>query len=249
MRIALLDSGIGGLSILPLCLEVFPDCTYDYLADILYAPFGTQNRENLLNRLLADIAFLQERKPDLIVLACSSASALLTGLKNELVVGIELDIKTALQKAEREIAIFSTPITAGDPRHIKHILHSDRVCWIADRYLASLLECYAPNFEKVMPYFINLLPTNATAIILGCTHYLFLQDYIKIQAPDVEIFSYSDKLTKRLIKLKAQKLHNTNTEKCINLLFTSKADPEVYLSLAHKIAPSHKLIASFVKIS
>jgi len=156
MRIGLIDSGIGGLNILSLCLKVFEDCTYDYLADTLYAPFGNLNPNFLYRRLLADIDFLAKRKNDLIILACNTASSLI-GDTLQNVIGIKPDIATACKSSKGKILVLSTPITASSAWLQSVVCKNDRIKLIGNAYLAPLIECYAPAYEIIMPYFMQLI--------------------------------------------------------------------------------------------
>ncbi|MGI6213619.1 MAG: glutamate racemase [Christensenellales bacterium] len=252
MRIALLDSGIGGLGILSVCLNVFPDCKIDYLADTLYAPFGTQNAGILYNRLNDDIAFLRSRKADLIILACNTASALLADEKKDgHILGIEPDVKRALAEARGQILVFSTPITAASALLQNTAKREARVKIIADKYLAPLIECYAPDFARVMPYFIRLASREGECggIVLGCTHYLFLQEHIRKTFPGVKIFNYEKTLTGQLLKLKNKFSPLPSADKVINLMFTGNTINLAGVNIAYGIAPRHKIFSSSIKIT
>ncbi len=249
MRIGLIDSGIGGLNILSLCLKVFDDCSYDYLADTLYAPFGTQNTAFLTKRLLADIEFLASRNADLIILACNTASCLMgDSLPN--IIGIQPDIAQACKGTQGKVLVLSTPITARFAALSNTAMHNARIKLIGDAYLAPLIECYAPDFDKVMPYFLQLIEKDldCKAIVLGCTHYLFLQKHIHKALPYIDIYSYENSLTNNLFLLKNRFSSIHSSQRVINLLFTSSANIYSAIEIAKQACPKYKIFSAIVKI-
>ena len=255
MKIALIDSGIGGLNTLFLCTKIFPNCDIDYLADTLYAPFGTQRRENLLTRLKNDIDYLINKSASIIILACNSATTLLIKdlAQNHSVpiIGVEPDIDTARLHTSGDILVFSTPITKSSKRVAYLVNKEERIKLISDRYLASMIEEAAPNFENVMPYFLSLFKPyiNFEGIVLGCTHYLYLQDEISKAFPHIKIFNYENTLISNLSKYKSKFNQITcNPNPIINILSTKPINLNIYIKILTKFAPRNKIIDTFVKI-
>lgn len=250
MRIGLIDSGIGGFNILSLCLKVFDDCEYLYLADTLYAPYGSQNPGFLYSRLIANIKFLRERQADLIILACSTACAILACRAIPNVLVIEPDITFAEKQTKGKILIFSTPITSLSSRLQTLARDNKNIKLVGDAYLAPLIECYAPNFDRVMPYFLQLLvqDSDCKSIVLGCTHYLFLSNYIKHVLPNVDVYGYELGLKAKLLQAKRSYLCAQSCKKTINLLFTSSINMHSAVEIAHTICPEYKIFNAIVKI-
>lgn len=74
-HIALIDSGIGGLSVLAEIEAKMPGVAVSYFMDNLYLPYGELSEEQLLTRLERIVAFLLDLSElDIIVIACNTAS-------------------------------------------------------------------------------------------------------------------------------------------------------------------------------
>src|ERR1700754_829254 len=76
-RALVFDSGVGGLSVAAELKRAAPDWIVDYAADSGFFPYGVKSDEELQARLPGLCAALIERaKPDVLVIACNTASTL-----------------------------------------------------------------------------------------------------------------------------------------------------------------------------
>lgn len=76
-RVLVFDSGLGGLSVLDELRELMPGASYVYVADSGFYPYGTRSEAQLLERLPPLLKSLGKKySPDLIVLACNTASTI-----------------------------------------------------------------------------------------------------------------------------------------------------------------------------
>ena len=74
------DSGVGGLSVVEELRHMMPDLYLSYVADDAYRPYGNKTENQLKTRLPGLLQSLNLMlKPDVIVLACNTAST--TALK------------------------------------------------------------------------------------------------------------------------------------------------------------------------
>ena len=76
MRIAVYDSGIGGLTTLAKLITAYPDCDYLYFADNASFPFGQKDVKSLKANLTKNVERLKA-ETDAQVIACYTASSLL----------------------------------------------------------------------------------------------------------------------------------------------------------------------------
>jgi glutamate racemase len=111
------DSGVGGLTIVDEIRRAAPDWTVDYAADAGFFPYGVKTDDELRARLPALCAALVERaKPDVLVIACNTASTLsLADIRAQVnipVVGTVPAIKPAAEQTKTGvIGILATPGT------------------------------------------------------------------------------------------------------------------------------------------
>src|SRR5205823_12414053 len=71
------DSGLGGLTVFGEVAKARPDARYVYVADDAFFPYGDHAEDEVVGRvctLMGDL--LADQRPDLIVIACNTASTL-----------------------------------------------------------------------------------------------------------------------------------------------------------------------------
>ena len=72
--IALLDSGIGGISVLKELVNRFPNESFLYFGDNLNAPYGNRNKYDMLSLVMKNIDEIKRYPLKAIVLACNTLS-------------------------------------------------------------------------------------------------------------------------------------------------------------------------------
>src|ERR1700744_3657145 len=71
----MLDSGLGGLTVLREVVKVRPDAHYTYVADDVFFPYGHHSEEEIVARVVPLAGQLIEaHRPDLVVIACNTMS-------------------------------------------------------------------------------------------------------------------------------------------------------------------------------
>ena len=71
------DSGLGGLTVLREIVGARPDAHYLYVADDAFFPYGHHREEEIIARVVPLIGeLLSAHRPDLVVIACNTASTL-----------------------------------------------------------------------------------------------------------------------------------------------------------------------------
>ena len=84
MKVAIYDSGVGGLTILEALAERMPDSNYIFVSDNAAYPYGTKDEAELLSR--CDISSL-DRQPRYSMLASDRLSILASLLKMQSRIG------------------------------------------------------------------------------------------------------------------------------------------------------------------
>ena len=93
--IGVIDSGIGGLSLLKNLSNLYPNENYIYLADNQYAPYGNKSKKWLVARINELIEYLYANfNVKMVILACNTASSCIDSIKKNSpvsVVGLDLN--------------------------------------------------------------------------------------------------------------------------------------------------------------
>src|ERR1700758_4791500 len=75
--ILVFDSGLGGLTVLREIVAARPDAHYVYVADDAFFPYGHHGEDEIIARVVPLIGeLIATHHPDLIVIACNTASTL-----------------------------------------------------------------------------------------------------------------------------------------------------------------------------
>ncbi|SMF02377.1 glutamate racemase [Tistlia consotensis] len=203
LTIALLDSGVGGLSVLRAMTAALPDADILYLADFAGLPYGAKSDAELAGRLVglqrrlaAEAA--SEAPLDALVVACNTASTLaLEALRAEAgfpVVGTVPPIKTAAEMTRSGvIGLLATAATVRRPyvdRLIAEHAARCRVVRVGAAGLVPLAEAALrgspPDPEAVARELAPLaVAEGLDAVALGCTHYPLLAGVLAAALPGV----------------------------------------------------------------
>lgn len=186
--IGLFDSGLGGISVLAEALRYLPTEDYIYYGDNLHVPYGDKKPEEVLALTRLAVDKLVEMGCKAVVLACNTAtSAAAERLRQELalpIIGMEPALKPAtLLLGEGDILVMATQMT------------------LTQRKFQSLMEQYGKNavpvpcpglmecveagelsgdwvMDRISSLLSPYLKRPIKAVVLGCTHYVFLRRII-----------------------------------------------------------------------
>lgn len=181
LKIGVFDSGIGGLTVLNKLIEKYPNNEYIYYGDTKNIPYGDKNIEQLKELSSNIINFLIEKKVDLIVIACGTISSNLSDyLKqkyNIKIIDIISPVINYLNNCDyKKIGVIATQATVNS--NIFNNINKD-IKQVACPKLVPLIENNNINELKKTfdEYLLNL--NDRDLIVLGCTHYPIVEDYIK----------------------------------------------------------------------
>lgn len=183
--LGLFDSGLGGLTVLRRLHEKLPAHDIVFFADQLHVPYGDKSTSELVELLRANIAFLDERGADAIVMACntSCATASRQGWPHSRAAIVDL-IESAAIAVEGagygSVGVIATAATVATRAYTKKIAaHAPGVLVteVAAPALVPLVE--AGKLEGAEPRaaiaaVCAQFPRDLDAVILACTHYPLL---------------------------------------------------------------------------
>jgi ribosome small subunit-dependent GTPase A/glutamate racemase len=210
-----LDSGIGGLPYAEAFRRRNPREGVIYLADRAHFPYGRRSREELTG-LLCELlgALTAEFDPKLAALVCNTASvSALASLRERFprlpLVGTVPAMKPALLGSRsRVVGVLGTDRTIADPCIGELAARYGADCAVKALAAADLVEfvelrLHAAGREErrrmVLPYIEEFRRLGADAVVLGCTHFLFLlEDFKALAAADLEIYDSLEGVVRRI---------------------------------------------------
>lgn len=194
--IGVIDSGVGGLTVVKELLRALPDESIMYIGDNARCPYGTRTEEEVLQFTLEMVEKLVEMDIKLLVIACNTATAVaLEVIESRYdipIVGVIVPgARAALQSSKtKEIAVLGTTrtietnvykeeIQRQDPSAIVHSLACPEFVPIVESGLYRSMEAQTVIQKRLA----NLAPYPFDVAILGCTHYPLLTQQIQRSFP------------------------------------------------------------------
>ncbi len=183
-----MDSGLGGLSVVRAIKEAQPDMAVSYLADTAGFPYGARDGEWVEARANQLVGAISRREPsNVIVLACNTLSTLaLESLRQRwqmIFVGTVPAIKVAAEQSRtRRFTLLATPNTAQGA-YVSELIEKFASHCVVDSYGAPNLASYAEKLllgeripeqtlrDEIIPCFKDDAQGKTDLVILGCTHY------------------------------------------------------------------------------
>ena len=188
-KIGVMDSGIGGTTVLREIRELLPKEDYIYYADSKNNPYGEKNDDLLYGIVKKGVEYLKSRNCKIVVLACNTATAkcikrLREEYSNIVFVGTEPAIKIACDNNYKNVLVLATPATIESER-----LHKIIECSKKDYQNLELVSCYGlanaierdakEEVNKILSGIKEKIESEPEAIVLGCTHYPLIAKEIR----------------------------------------------------------------------
>ena len=189
--IGVLDSGVGGLSVLKVLHQLLPGEDFIYVGDTARTPYGTRSEEQIRSFVSQIINWLAGQGVKQVVIACNTLTMLgvetLQGGHSFPIVGMSKGERLLLAASKKKkIGVFATPFTISTEAHKKAILQADpsaQVFPIPCAKFVPLIEgeqFESPDLkEAIAEYAAPLKEAGVDALILSCTHYPFIRREIQ----------------------------------------------------------------------
>lgn len=186
-KIGIFDSGIGGLYVLNEIYNKYPNCEYYYYGDTKNMPYGSKNIDELKEYGKEIIEYFNSVNVDLVVCACGTMSTNILGYLNDISVVpvlsvIDPTIKYLNCSKLDNILVISTFNTHKSNYFINNCVKKIKSIPLND--LAYMIENNM-NFDNYLDERL-VIDNQIEAIILGCTHFVKIKDYL-IKKHNIEI--------------------------------------------------------------
>lgn len=182
--IALLDSGIGGISVLNELVKNFPNESFLYFGDNNNSPYGNKNVYQLLSLTLKNIDIIKSYPVKAIVVACNTLSVNIINNIIEYssipVFPIFPPVENCVMSGQRTL-LLATNMTAKNytPNSRVDIVGMSNLVFDIEKNMFDLQKVSIKNnlINGSSGVFVNKKNYYQT-VILGCTHFNFVKNQI-----------------------------------------------------------------------
>ena len=188
-RIAVFDSGVGGISVLRELVRLMPEENYLYFGDSANAPYGNRPTDQVRQLTLDAAGMLLDRDVKALVIACNTATAaaieqLRLAYPDTIIIGIEPALKVAVDRFPvGRIGVMATQVTLREEKfaHLLERFPDVGIDLIPAPGLVALIEAGKTDGAETEALLQNILGPyrgKLDALVLGCTHYPFVKNAI-----------------------------------------------------------------------
>jgi glutamate racemase len=247
--ILIFDSGLGGLTVFREVAKARPDAHYLYVADDAFFPYARHGEVELIERVGALMAALIEKHhPDLVVLACNTASTLvLPHLRARFsvpFVGTVPAIKPACASStSKRVTVLGTEATVRREYTralIREFADGSEVILVGSAKLAGFAEAELNGAavadhliaQEIEPCFVDAGERRTDTIVLACTHYPLLLERLAQLAPwPVTFIDPAPAIARRVVQLSGPQ-ESVAARESARILLTSGRRPSAALAAA-----------------
>ena len=209
-KIAIIDWGIGGISIYKLVKEKL-GLPVVYFSDTGATPYGKMSRSELVSRLNSVIAFLKDRGVTHLVIGCNAASTAIPflsdqGLKSEGM--IENAVSASMKYKPQRLAVIGGRRTVASGVYRKGFAaHGIKIEQRIAQPLSGLIESGDISSDRLRNEAKKILDPirNCSHILLACTHYPAITSLLEeLVSPKTEFIDPAGSLVKKISKWKVE---------------------------------------------
>lgn len=210
--VGVFDSGVGGVGTLAALRRELPQERFLFYGDTANAPYGTKTREDCMACVERVMSRLLDSGVKAVVIACNTATAVaaaeLRARYTLPIIGIEPALKPAHEmRRGGSILVLATPMT----------LRLEKFRALYERYGEGAIPLPCPGLMELVEqeahaqakrYLLELFApydlTQVDAVVLGCTHYVFLRPVLaQILPANVQVLDGNEGTARQLRRVLA----------------------------------------------
>lgn len=200
--IGIFDSGVGGLTVARAVSQLLPRESIVYIGDTAHSPYGPKPIADVRRYALDVLDTLVDEGVKMLVIACNTASAAMLRDARErydipVVEVIGPAVRTAISTTRNgRVGVIGTSGTIGSRAYQDMLEVNERLAVSAQACprFVDFVEAGITDTPEVLAvaeeYLAPLRGADVDTLVLGCTHYPFLEGAISyVMGPDVSLVS------------------------------------------------------------
>ena len=208
LSVGVFDSGVGGISTLGAMVRLLPAERFIYFGDTRNAPYGTKTTDEVIRCVQDVVTELEKERIKALAIACNTATgaaaAVLRAEKDYPVIGIEPALKPAWEaKPTERILVLATPLTIRQEKFARLMAqYGEHAVPLPCEGLMELVE--KEDEKGARRYLEEIFDredlAHTGAVVLGCTHYVFLRPMIRAMLPERILITDGNEGTARQLR-------------------------------------------------
>jgi glutamate racemase len=217
--IVVLDSGLGGLTVVRAIRRVLPAEDILYFGDTARVPYGSKSAATVATFVRQIIAYLLPHEPKHVVIACNTATALalhtlraqfpalpISGVVEP---GARAAVEAAGDRRHPLIGIIGTEATIRSGAYERAIIRRRQYARVVSQptpLLVPIVEEGRPDDDPVVQlalrqYLKPLMDRQIDVLVLGCTHYpVYRNPIAALVGPKVAVIDSADKCAEDVLR-------------------------------------------------
>ncbi|TJX13598.1 glutamate racemase [Tissierella creatinini] len=258
-RIGVIDSGIGGLTVVKSIQQLIPGEDIIYFGDNINVPYGNRTKEEILALTMDMLYFMEKKNVKIVAIACNTISALIDDFKDKftfpIIDIIHPTVEQIIKMDTYSLSILGTEFTINSKIYQKLLKERNPDISISvegSRDLAALID--RGNFDsaeikKIISIHINNLLTKGDVynLVLACTHFPIVVNVFKEIIPEIKIIDPAFEQAKAIRTY----LHDNHLEKKADkglLEINTSGNTQVYESVIQKLKLKNVTTIKFTRI-
>ncbi|NMO95409.1 glutamate racemase [Paenibacillus lemnae] len=251
--IAILDSGVGGLTVAKEVMRQLPREKVIYFGDTARAPYGPRTPEEVRDFTEQIVDYLLQYNPKMIVIACNTATAAALDYISDKVsipvIGvIHPGARAAISATKTgHVGVIGTVGTVSSGAYTAALKQLSPFVEVQSRACPTLVPLVeqglfrtAKSFDIVREALHGMRPEEIDCLILGCTHYPFLMDTIQqVMGPRVKLISSADETAREISTILYDKGQLASSEDLPVHQFFCTGDSVMFQSIATEWLGEH----------
>lgn len=258
-KIGIIDSGVGGLTVVQKLRDKYPNEDILYLGDNINVPYGNKSKEELYSLSKSVIDYILENQVKLIGVACNTISAIVEEYFKDYPVPIVSIIdpvsKYVGHSGIEEVGLLGTVFTINSNTYNNKIGEINKEIRITPEGCPTLAKVIDEDeyskieIENIVDMHLeNIQMKNKRVkdIILGCTHYPIISEIFKERGSDINFIDPADEQVKYIGKLLGEKdiLNDQTRRGRLDILTTGEV--EVYEKITKKLNIDYHSISKVI---
>lgn len=245
-KIGVLDTGVGGLSVMTGIQKLLPNENILYFGDSKNCPYGNRPKEEILALTIDMLKFMEKSNVKLVAIACNTISTLINDYKNKfsfpIVDIINPTVDHILKMKIDSVGILGTEFTIKSKVYENLLVEKNKSIEIiteGSKTLASLVDKgdFDSNIVKdTIKYHIKNMQNKGDLynIVLACTHFPIVENLFLEIAPELNYINPGFQQAKA-IKEYLQSNNLLNEETSGSLEVYTSGETEIYKVIIERL--------------